>query len=228
MKNVSADQQWGGLLPRAVETIVDVEWTGFDYRPDDPWDAQFWFAQRNFWLENGYDLVGPDRIVMLGGADVWTFRPELRVPILPAHGFAFEYAGRIHSQSLSTRPKYIESFFRLATTSPRAAPAVRHAWVKYDDPVLQLAHGYVDHFVEALYTFAPGVQVSLSYGVDPWVLDRSTNEYAYRGRGDFLAIRGVTANAARVAYLNLGPVIDAAEQALRDQRRIAVEAIVRF
>jgi hypothetical protein len=38
----------------------------------------------------------------------------------------------------------------------------------------------------------------------------------------------VTANAARVAYLNQGPVIDAAEQALSDRRRIAVEAIVRF
>ncbi len=231
MKNVRVrwDQQWGALLPRQVETIVDVEWTGFDYRADDPWDAQFWFAQRNFWLENGFDLVGPDRIVMLGGANVWSFRPEFRVPILPAHGFAFEYAGRIHTHSLTVRPKYIESFFRLGYD---LTPALRlqsdTRWVKYDDPVLQLGHGYVNHFVEALYTFAPGVQVALSYGVDPWVLDRATNEYAYRGRDDALAAEGVTSTAARLAYLNQGPVIDAAERALRDTRRIAIEAIVRF
>ena len=231
MKNVRVrwDQQWGGLLPRQVETIVDVEWTGFDYRADDPWDAQFWFTQKNFWLENGYDLVGPDRIVMLGGANVWTFRPEIRIPILPQHGFSFEYAGRIHTQYLTVRPKYFESFFRLGyALTPDFRLQTDTRWVKYDDPVLGLAHGYVDHFVEALYTFAPGVQVSLSYGVDPWVLDRATNEYAYRGRDDALAAGGVTANAARVAYLNQGPVIDAAEKALSDRRRIAVEAIVRF
>ena len=45
------NQGWGAVFPRAVSTILDVEWQGFDYRTDDPWDAQFWFAARNFWLE---------------------------------------------------------------------------------------------------------------------------------------------------------------------------------
>jgi hypothetical protein len=223
------DQGWGGFLPRAVATIVDVEWQGFDYRADDPWDAQFWFSQRNFWLEHLGDRVSPDRIVMLGGRDVWTFRPELRVPILPSRNAAFEYAGRIHTHSPSMRPKFIESFFRLGydlTPSLRAQTDTR--WVKYDDPTLGLHSGYVDHFAELAYTFATGVQVALSYGVDPWVLDRATNAYAYRGRDDALAAAGVGSAGARTAFLDQGPVLAAAERALRDQRRIAVEAIVRF
>jgi hypothetical protein len=223
------DQAWGGVLPRAVATIVDVEWQGFDYRSDDPWDAQFWFSTRNFWLEHLGDKVSPDRIVMLGGRDVWTFRPELRVPLLPARNCAFEYAGRIHSHALTTRPKFIESFFRLGydlTPSLRAQADTR--WVKYDDPTLGLHSGYVDHFAELAYTFARGVQVALSYGVDPWVLDRATNAYAYRGRDDALAAGGVGSAGARTAFLDQGPLIAAAERAMRDQRRIAVEAIVRF
>lgn len=223
------DQAWGGVLPRAVQTIVDVEWQGFDYRPDDPWDAQFWFSTQNFWLEHLGDRVSPDRIVLLGGRDVWTFRPELRVPLLPARNCAFEYAGRIHSHALTTRPKVIESFFRLGydlTPSLRAQADTR--WVKYDDPVLRLHSGYVDHFAELAYTFAAGVEVALSWGVDPWVLDRATNAYAYRGRDDALFAAGVGSEGARTAFLDQGPLLAAAERALRDQRRIAVEAIVRF
>jgi hypothetical protein len=223
------DQSWSAVLTRALETILDVEWQGFDYRADDPWDAQFWFARRNFWLEHEGGKVSPDRIVLLGGRDVWTFRPEIRVPILPERNCAFEYAGRIHSHSLTTRPKVIESFFRLGydlTPSLRAQTDTR--WIKYDDPTLALHSGYVDHFAELAYTFAPGIQLALSWGVDPWVLDRATNGYAYRGRDDALVAAGVTSTAARDAYLQQGPVIAAAERALRDRRRIAVEAIVRF
>lgn len=223
------DQTWVAVLPRSVQTILDVEWQGFDYRPNDPWDAQFWFPRRNFWLEHQGGRVSPDRIVMLGGHDVWTFRPELRVPILPARNFAFEYAGRIHTHRLTTRPKFIESFFRFGydlTPSLRAQTDTR--WVKYDDPTLGLHSGYVDHFAELSYTFSRGIQLALSWGVDPWVLDVATNGYAYRGRDDALAVRGVTSAAAQAAFLQQGPVIAAAERALRDQRRIAVEAIVRF
>ena len=223
------DQAWGGLLPRRIATIVDVEWQGFSYRADDPWDAQFWFAARNFWLEHDGDLVGPDRIPMLGGLDVWTFRPELRIPILPEKNFAFEYAGRIHTHSLTTRPKVIESFFRLGydlTPALRAQADTR--WVKYDDPVLGLHSGYVNPFAELVYTFAAGVEVAVSYGVDPWVLDRSTNEYAYRGRDDVLAAGGVSSAGARTAFLDQGPALRDAEKVMRDLRRVAVEAIVRF
>lgn len=223
------DQAWVPLAGRSVDTILDVEWQAFDYRADDAWDAQFWFATNNFWLEHLGDKVSPDRIVMLGGRDVWTFRPELRVPLLPAKNFAFEYAGRIHTHSPTTRPKFIESFFRLGydlTPSLRAQSDTR--WAKYDDPTLGLHSGYVDHFAELVYTFAAGVQVSLSYGVDPWVLDRATNSYAYRGRDDALIAAGVGSAGARTNFLNQGPLLAAAERAMRDQRRLGVEAIVRF
>ena len=43
-----------------------------------------------------------------------------------------------------------------------------------------------------------------------------------------LAGGGVGSAGARTAFLDQGPVIAAAEKAMRDQRRIAVEAIVRF
>jgi hypothetical protein len=223
------DQSWGGVIPRAVATILDVEWQGFSYRPDDPWDAQFWFAARNFWLEHDGDEVGPDRIVMLGGRDVWTFRPEVRVPILADKNCAFEYAGRIHTHSLTTRPKFIESFFRVGyDLTPELRAQADTRWVKYDDPTLNLHSGYVDPFLELAYTFIAGVQVAVSYGVDPWVLDRATNQYAYRGRDDVLAAGGVGSAGARTAYLDQGPIIAQAEKAMRDLRRIAVEAIVRF
>jgi hypothetical protein len=70
--------------------------------------------------------------------------------------------------------------------------------------------------------------------VDPWVLDPVTNEYGEIGRDQFLFERGANGSRAETNYFSLGAFdgvpgfIDQAERALEKERRIQVEAIVRF
>jgi hypothetical protein len=59
-------------------------------------------------------------------------------------------------------------------------------------------------------------------------VDENTNEYAEIGRDRFLFDRGATQELALGNYFGLGPTLEAAERALRDDRRLQVEAIVRF
>jgi hypothetical protein len=225
------DRNWRYYLNREVKTGLDVEYTDFDYASGlgQDWRLQFWFPAGNFWLEQQGDLVRYDRMVMLGGNNVWSIRPELEVPIDPAHAFTAKWLGRFNMTALDKRAKYAESIFQVGRDlSPALRVDMDTRWVKYDDPGLQLSGGYVSHFLELTYRYAPGISIALSYGVDPWVIDPATNEYEYIGRDRYLFDHGADAAAAQVNNLGLRTLIPGAERALRDARVIQVEGVVRF
>lgn len=236
------DRNWRYYLDREVKTKIDVEYTDFSYTPGTPWGYQLWYPTANFWLDNGPTNVGVvgykvpggskvsvDRYTMLGGNDVVSIRPSLEVPLYEPRNATFEYAGIFNTVSLSKRPKYIESIFRLGCDINSALRVNTDSrWAKYDDPVLGMHGGYVSHFAELVYKFAPRIQVALSYGVDPWVVDRAVNEYRNIGRDQFLFDRGATADAAAGNYYGFGAVLSAAEKAMRDDRRFQVEAVIYF
>jgi hypothetical protein len=223
------DRNWRYYLGREVKTTVGVEFTDFSYDRSTPWSAQLWYPTYNFWLEQEGHKVRYDRLVMLGGDDVWSVRPTLEVPFWATRNGSFRYAGLYNMTSLDRLPKYAESIFQFGldlSTQLRFMTDTR--WVKYDDPFLQLSDGYVSNFFDLQYTFAPGITFSASVGVDPWRLDEVPNEFREWGRDDYLFGRGATADQARNDYYSMGPIIAAAEKALRDERRIQLEAIVRF
>lgn len=223
------DRNWRYYLNREVKTRLDVEYVDFDYDPATPWEYQLWFPTGNFWLEHGEHLVQFGRLTLLGGNDVVAVRPALEVPLLRRRNMTFRWNGNFLGVDLGHRPKYSESIFQFGmdlTRNLRLHTDTR--WAKYDDPVLGLDDGYVSHFVETVYDFGGGLQLALSTGVDPWVLDRTTNEYASIGRDLFLFGRGANGAAAESNYFGLKGAIPAAEKALRDERRIQVEAILKF
>lgn len=229
------DRNWRYYLNREVKTTVDLEYTAFDYDPRTPWRAQLWFPTYNFWLEGGEHEVEFGRLTLLGGADALSWKPRLHVPVFRQRNVTFEYAGTFNGVSLDKLPRYAESIFRIGVdVTPQVRFSTDSRWAKYDHPGLGLFGGYVSHFADLTYTFAPGIQVSLSAGVDPWVLDPVTNEYAGIGRDLFLFERGATGGRAETSYFSLGAFdgvpgfIGQAERALEKERRVQVEAIVRF
>jgi len=207
----------------------DAEFIDFDYDAGTPWSAQFWFADRNFWLEHGEHRLPVSRFVQLGGDDVTTWSPWLEWTVDPGPPIVFRYEGHYYATRAERKPLLYESFFRLGipiTKRLRLDSDTR--WALYDDPVLALHEGFAETFAELSYAFTPGIVVGLSYGVDPHVLDVVTNEYGAIGRNEFLYAQGATPTVARDRYLNLGNVLPRAERALEDERRVQLEAIVRF
>jgi hypothetical protein len=223
------DRNWRYYLGREVKTTLGVEYTRFDYDPRTPWNYQLWFPDGNFWLERTEHVVSVDRMVMLGGEDALCIRPVIEVPLLAARNGRFRWKGTFESVALDRRPKYAESRFQLGLDLNRSLRlSTDSRWVKYDDPFLGLNSGYLSHFAQCAYTFAPGVSLALGLGVDPWVMDEVLNDYADIGRDVFLFARGASGATARDNYYGLGPKIAAAERALESERVVQLKAIVHF
>ena len=223
------DRNWRYYLGREVRTALGVELTHFDYDPLTPWGYQLWFPDGNFWLERNEHVVSVDRLVMLGGEDAVRVRPVVEVPLLAARNGLFRWKGTFETVALGRRPKYAESRFQLGLDLNRSLRlSTDSRWVRYDDPFLGLDAGYLSHFAQCAYTFAPGVSLALGFGVDPWVMDDVLNDYADIGRDLFLFARGASAATAHDNYYGLGPKIAAAERALESERVLQLKAIVHF
>jgi hypothetical protein len=223
------NRNWRYYLNRQVKTFIDFEYTDFTYQDNTPWAFQFWFPNANFWLEHNTSKVRYDRLTMLGGDDAITIRPGIELPLFRRWQMTFKYMGTFNTVSLENKPRYYESIFQFGfnlSKPVRLQGDVR--WAGYDDPVLEINEEYMNYFAEAIYQFTPQISLALSYGVDPWVVDFSTNEYAYIGRDRFLMNRGANAVTARDDYRSLSAVIPAAEKALQDEQRIQLEGIIHF
>lgn len=223
------DRNWRYYLGREVKTTLDVEFTHFKYDSRTAWEYQMWFPTGSFWLESGKAVTGPDRLTVLGQSDVVRLRPALSVPFASARKGEFAWHGNFTGVHLGSQPRYAESRFQLGWDWNRALRIEHDArWVKYDVPELALTRGYTSVFTDVTYRWAPGIEVSLGFGVDPSALDPVTNEYADNGRERYLNARNANGFVAETDYLSLAPQISAAERALMNERRIQLQAIVHF
>ncbi|MDP7030864.1 MAG: glycogen-binding domain-containing protein [Gemmatimonadota bacterium] len=208
---------------------LEFEYHDFSYSARSPWTHQFWFSERNFWLEHGEHEVTPSRLVLLGGNDAVFYRPKLAFDVVPSHRVRFEYEGTIASHGLNREPKFVETLLRLEWPfADRWRFLTDARFVRYLAPDLGLDGSWGSGFWEVAYQVSPRAELALSFGVDPQVIDPVTNEYDSIGRDRYLFERGATGSTARDAYLSLGEVIPAAESALERARVIQLEAVVEF
>ncbi len=219
----------GRVHDREWQAALGFAYHDFDYEQDTPWDHQFWFAHRNFWLEPNEHEVAYDRLTLLGGDDAVFWRPSFDLEIWPAKEITFAYDGTFAAIGVDREPKYSETLLQVGWRVSRSWRFLTDwRFVKYNDPVMDLGGSYHESFWEFTYEVAEDVELALSYGVDPWILDEPLNEFAYIGRDMFLFDRGANAGTARTAFANLGKRIEEAETALADERVFQIEAIMRF
>jgi len=208
---------------------LDLEIYDFHYDAATPFGSQIWFDRSNFWLEQGEHEVTVDRTIMMTGDNLVTWRPHGEWMFYAPRKAKVRYSGILNATKLGRKPKYWENnlMFHVDLT-PRIGLNTDSRWVRYDDPVLNLNETYLSHFVELKYTFTSAIDVGLSWGVDPWVIDPVTNEYDHIGRDRFLFDRGADAVTAQTRFVDLGRMIRAAESALEDENRFQLEAIVKY
>lgn len=217
----------GGRLPVALGVAVEA-WD-FDYAEGTPWEFQFWFDERNFWLENGNDKVSRHRLVFLGGDDVLFYRPYAAWEGMRGNRLRLRYDGTIGSTGINREPKYFESIVQATyDLTPRWELHGETRIVRYDDPVLELSNTYDSYFLEAKWKLDEGIELAVSYGVDPVAFDFVTNEYGRIGRDQYLFERGANAATARANFASLRQSIDDAERELTEEKVLQLEAIVRF
>ncbi|MCC6651365.1 MAG: hypothetical protein IT348_09490 [Candidatus Eisenbacteria bacterium] len=226
---LSWERNWRYYLGRPVQSKLDVTWTNFHYDTRTAWEHQMWFPNGNFWLESGQHVVSVARMALLGEPQAVQVSPTIEIPIRRADAMTLVLAGNYAGVRLDKKPRYAETIARFGFDWTRAIRLQTDwRWAKYDVPALRLSNGYLSQFTEAVYRFAPDVTVSLGFGVDPWVLDRNTNEYAYIGRETFLEDLNANGFIAETDWLSLAPQLSAAEKRLQNTKRIQVKGTVRF
>jgi hypothetical protein len=218
--------RWRG---RALEPSLDLEFQYLDYDPRTPWEHQLWFDFRNFWLDAGEHEVEFERLTLLGGSDALILRPALALQVATSPDLHFRYQGTVAGPGFGREPSYVETLLQGTwRISPRWKLFTDARFVKYNSRPLDLDDSFNETFWELAYEVTQGVELALSWGVDPWVIDAPVNEYAYIGRDVFLFGLGASGATARTDYVSLAETIPEAESALADERVLQVEAIVRF
>ena len=223
------DRNWRYYVGREVTSSIDLDLTTFAYDARTAWEYQLWFPTGNMWLDQQGQVARVDRLTLLGEQHVYTLRPSLDIPICSRRNASFRWQGDYTGTKLGLRPRYAENIFRFGfdlTRSLRFTDDTR--WVKYDAPALHLNHAYVSTFAEFVYRFTNDIHVGLGWGIDPSVIDPTTNDFAPIGRETYLSDRYVNGYVAERNWLSLAPQIAAAEKAMQLERRIQFEAVVHF
>lgn len=214
--------------------------------------AQFWLRSGNFWLDQ--DVVGLDRLTLLGAGQAARLQLHAARLVWPHRGWQAETHLTWAAPGLDAAPRAVENVSRL--TVPLGGPLslrgharfVTYRWFQPVDAAaltrfgagrrietgapdfrgVQVDHtyrGFWNHFVELVYSVNARSDVALGFGVDPFIVYEVTNEYAPIGWDEFIFEQGAT---PALDPSSLGARLQAAETALEDERRLVLEARLRF
>lgn len=239
-----------------VEGEVDVEQSWFDYPHGAVWETQFWFRRHNFWLDE--DKARFDRLTLLGADRGSRLRLALSAPLWRKRNLVGSLRFTLASPGFDRAPRYLETVLRFGIdvggglelrTHSRLATYRRFSTA---DPVVVSALGpgphleagvlaardYPDaehdyrsfgaHFVELVYPLSARSDIALGFGVDPFVVYEVRNEYMDIGWDAFLFDNGASPADAFTNPVHLGQNLEGAERALERERRITLEARLRF
>jgi hypothetical protein len=246
---------WAGadLYPGGAVLRLDAEHHWFRYPDAASWATQFWLRSGSFWLDE--DVVAIDRITMLGTRSAAVVRLHAGGVLWPARELRAESHTTWASPGFDHAPRLVEEILRLALPVASQVELRGHARLalyRRFEPVdaagvarfgtgkrieagdIDLAGIAVDtsyrifdaYFVECVYAFSRRADIALGFGVDPFIVYETTNEYAPIGWDEFVFDRGLNDLVSDPA--NLGRRLEDAERALERERRVELEVRLRF
>ena len=105
----------------------------------------------------------------------------------------------------------------------------------YSDPFLELKtdfandkNVFISNYSEISYYLSKNVWLALGYGVNPLTINAITDEFYDRGREEYLNNQGELPEYLESYYGGFGEKIRAAETLLMNEKRISLQAVVKF
>ncbi len=87
---------------------------------------------------------------------------------------------------------------------------------------------FISNYYEISYHLSKDVWVALGYGVNPRTINSTTDRFYDRGREEYLNNIGELSEYLESYYGGLGEKIREAETFLMNEKRISLQAIVKF
>jgi len=146
------------------------------------------------------------------------------------------YKSSIAQREISRSPRFLENIFIVKYDFAKNWQFSSNTRLPfYNDPFLEIETDladdkavYLSNFTQLTYYLRENIELSLGWGVNPRVLNSTTDEFYQGGREEFLQEKGDLTNYLRNNYKGLGEKIKQAESALEDANRIGLEAVLRF
>ncbi len=240
---------------RGIEATFAVEQSWFDYPAGATWETQFWFRRHNFWLDE--DTARFDRLTLLGADRASRFRTTLSRSLWAERDLTGSVRFTWSSPGFDRAPRYLETvlrfgvdvgagfelrthsrlatYRRFTTADPEVVAALgpgphleAGSLVARDLDATHDMRTFHAHFVELVYPLSDRSDIALGFGVDPFVVYEVRNQYMDIGWDEFLFDAGASPRDAFFDPAGLGQRLEAAERALERERRLMLEARVRF
>jgi len=188
------------------------------------------------WYQKYSDLTY-DRYTLLGydSGMLWNLSIAYKDQFLN-RDYRIRYESNIAQRNFSQNPRFVESVFILEYDFAKNWRLYSNTRMPYyNDPFLQLETDILDGkdvflstFAQITYYLRDNIELSLGWGVNPRVLNQTTDEFYQGGREEFLESNGNLTNYLQNNYKGLGEKLRKAENALEDVNRIGLEAVLRF
>jgi hypothetical protein len=247
-----------GLSPAwsRLQASLQYEQHWMQYPTGSEWETQFWFRRHNPWLDE--DVAGLYRFPLLGEATAAAMRLQLDALLSGKRQISAQFRLHYVAPGMHRAPRYLENVLRLSFALPGDLVLRTHSRLATyrrfttQDPTVVSALGpgphieagsfaqqhYPDashdykntmaHFIEVVYEISSRSDIALGFGVDPWVLYRVRNEYMDIGWEQFVFAEGAGPQQAFTQPEQLGVLLEDAEARLQRERRITLEARLRF
>lgn len=241
---------------RGIEAEIDAEQSWFDYPAGSTWETQFWFRRHNFWLDE--DTARFDRLTLLGADRGSRLRLALSRLLWERRDLTGSVRFTLSGPGFDRAPRYLETvlrfgialgagfdlrthsriatYRRFTTTDPEVTAALGPG--PHVEAGIFAARDYADvthdtrtfsaHFVELVYPLSERSDIALGFGVDPFVVYEVRNQYMDIGWDTFLFDAGASPRDAFNDPEGLGTRLENAEARLERERRLTLEARVRF
>jgi hypothetical protein len=239
-----------------LQLQVEVTQDWFTYPAGSTWQTQFWFRRHNPWLDES--VAGLQRFPLLGEETAATGRLQLDAMLWKPRDLEATLRLSFASPGWHRAPRSIESVLRLRLALTADLSLRTHSrlatYRRFDtqDPTVlgvlgagphieagplsqgdyaDVRHDYRNrwsHFVELVYEISSRSDIALGFGVDPWVLYAVRNEYMDIGWEQFVYDAGAGPAEAYADPDHLGERIGNAEAQLERERRLTLEARLRF
>ncbi len=169
----------------------------------------------------------------LGYKNTFTIKPKVKYSLWQ---FNFALQQEIAKTTLFSKPRYIENILQIIWNfSTKGGSFGYPKWqlyndiryAVYNDEYLNVKDSFISYYTEVKLCLFTNLELSIGYGIDPYIYDEYYEDYQYQGRERYL-MEYVNESDIYNNYKNLGLKIKDAERKLQDAQQIIMKAKLVF
>ncbi len=220
--NISG-QYWNNNFPDSLD------WTDY-YKYVEKTDGNGrWFQQ--------YSEVPFEKYTVLGYETGFSWESTLHYMFtVKNHKVETIFKNKFAHHGMFTEPKFVENIFVIKyNISEKWNLKLDTRIPYYNDPFLELNTDFsndedlfISNFYEISYNLSENVWIALGYGVNPQTINSITDEFYDRGREEYLDNIGELPEYLESYYGGFGKKIREAETSLMNEKRISLQAVIKF